>query len=262
MLFLIEGEDYIWKLSVMEWAVAAYKWPSREVIYADEVEEKWLVSQLNVRNHIVVRNCHVLTDMAGDRVKDWRTKDFIFETTGMQSCKLKRRIQRIGKWVQCVPGSEELPQKIEILADRMGLPALGKKYARGFSSLTDAYWYLTLWKLGSHKDPPGRMRHSLAWYMSQWDPAIVSHSLDELILTVRGLAKMSIQARLGKSKWELVQEAIRTDSTQVSGLYAVTMRMADNVEETTHFLNRAVALSTLLEEGYDPPMEYAYLRLR
>lgn len=262
MLFLIEGDDYIWKLSVMEWAVAAYKWPSREIIYADEVEEKWLVSQLNVRNNIVIRNSQVLTDMAGDRVKDWRTKDFIFETAGMQSCKLKRRIQRIGKWVQCAPGSDELPQKIEILADRMGLPSLGKKYARAFTSLTDAYWYLTLWKLGLHKDLPSRMRHSLAWRMSQWDPALVDHSLDELITTMRAVAKMSVLARQGENKWRLVQEAIRIDPTQVSGLYAVTMRMADNSEETNRFLSRAVAMSSLLEEGTDAPIEYAYLRLR
>lgn len=262
MLFLIEGNDFIWKKATIDWA--ATKWPTREMIWADEVEEKWLVAYLDVRDYIIVRNSEELGDLTAELLKSWRNRNLVFEGTELKSSTFKRRLQKLGTWVQCEAGSSGTAGKVEFLAERMGMVDLGKQYRHQFNSVSDAYWFFTLTKLGANPAPPQRLRETLAWKLLFYDPGMLNFTVSELITTIRGLSRMTMLNREGANKWRLVQEALRIDPGQVGGLYGVSLRLADNAEELNRVLARALRLSRLLEEaeGADIPMELLYLKIR
>jgi hypothetical protein len=121
VLYLVTGDDIIRKRFVI--AGITRKWGRKpEVLWADEVEESWLLSYMADSDHLILRNCSRLTDLTGERIKDLRDKHIVFETEEMPAGRLRRRLKRLGKSVDCKIGGRDVKENIAIVAAKIGLP--------------------------------------------------------------------------------------------------------------------------------------------
>lgn len=257
MIFLVEGSDYIWKRAVITWASSS--WPEKEQLWAEDLHENDLISYINVRNHLVIRNAHVLTDAgAGKRVKDWRSKALVFEADKLPPSTFRRRLLRVGRHIQCLPGSPETESKLRLLANRMGLSEAAS--LRRFYTVTDGYWHLLKRSLGV--DERVIKERPTPWDVLRWDKKITKLSVDELVRMITAIARGYNLVAQGAKKWNVIQELLRFDKTHLNALYGCIQELIENRKLTEQFLARVLRMSKLFEEFPDPPIEFLFLRLK
>lgn len=257
MLYLFVGDDIQYRRLLIN-GIAA-EWPSREDIWMGDTNEKWLVSYLTDRDHIVVHECQFLTDAVAPLLKRWKEKNIVFDGEALKTVKARRSIGRLGKVVKCEVRHKGIEKRLRYLVEKAGCTSLWSRI-RKCESVTEAYWLIQLWKLGAQV-PPYRYEKMPAWMVYDWSPRILGLSLYQLLNTVKGMCRIALQSSYGQKKWLLVQEALRTDHTQVSALYTTGLRLASQMEEAETLVSRMEVISSLLEEP-SVPMELLYLKAR
>lgn len=262
MIYLVTGTDYIWKMAFIEWATEKWQKPY-ESIWADEVEESWLQTYLEQKSEIVIRNTEALGDALAERITAWRPKELVFESMDMPSGALRRKLVRAGRHVDCTPGAEHVKTRIVELAKRMGCHPIAERVRRNVQSLTDAYWAFQMWRLGVTPDAMlAYERKSFPKAITGWENEVLNKSVEELLLTIRGLVRVAILAKEGQTKWRLVQEAITVDHTQVGALYGEGVALSESEEKRRSLVRRLQIISQVLEQEPSTPIEYLYLIAR
>lgn len=262
MIFLVTGTDYIWKMAFIEWATEKWQKPY-EQIWADEVEEGWLRTYIEQKNELVIRNAEVLKDTMVERITDWRPKDLIFESPDMPSGALRRKLVRAGRLVECMPGHEHIKTRVIELAKRMGCQSIAERVRRNVTSMTEAYWAFHMWRLGVAPEAAAwQDRRSYPGAVLKWEEAVLNKSVEDLLMIVRGLVRISLLIKEGQNKWRVVQEAINLDHTQVGPLYGEGVNLSESEELRKSLLRRMRVISQVLEDEPTTPIEYVYLVAR
>ncbi len=251
MLHLITGNDFVWVKAEIQRATRG--WPHVELVWADEVTEEWLVGYAVAREHLVIRQAHVLGEPVAREIKEWRRRQLVFVAPTMPPSRLKRRLCRVGKWVDCRIGSPRHRAKLAEFARSLDLP---RDAVRDALSLSDVFWIYMRTVLGA---PSVRARvKPRAYALSDWDVSLLSLTLSEWVDLLTGVVRVALKHAMGRRKWELVQEALRySPPGEVSAVYAVGVRASKE-----SLFERCLALSLLYEQSDEVPVAYVYLKLR
>jgi len=263
MIYFFRGNDAIWKKLLINGVVA--KWDAPEEIWVPDVEEDWLIPYIYDRDNLVLRSCDGISKKFYDPIKHWRDaeKGIVFEAESFPSGQLRRRLLRLSaKKKDCKIGSQEARRTIEQLAKTMRASGELMDVALKIGSVTRAYWLFKLYNIGMDMDSYLKQeahRQAKPWDVLWWRNGVLRLRVPELLLLLRGLARIAVQARSGVTKWGLVQEALRTDHSMVAGLVGGGKMLADRDDLLELFLKRAEIISQVLVRDPEAPMEYLYV---
>lgn len=255
MIYLILGNDYIWRKLIINNIVKT--WPTKEVVWADQVDANWLIRYLSSANHIVVKNASAIASRIEGKLLAWRDRDMIFTDDEVESGTFKRRISRMGKRKNC---TSDAPDKdAAVAAIFASLKVQAPKSAIGKMSVTQAYWTAQLSVLTKQSVDDLLKREAYPMLsVVDWNASISKFTLEEL------LGKISVLfagARLiygSQTKWRLVQEFIRIAPGEVNGAYAGATRLMESPDKIKALGKRALKISKILEDG-EPPTSMVYL---
>lgn len=257
MLVLVEGTDYIAKKATIKWFKS--QWSGVETIWTGDHTPEWVASYVVMHDNLVIRNSESMVDMLENYLKQNRNKNWLFEAIDLPSSTFKRRMQRLGQWIQCIPGSEETKQKIQAMAKQFGFPP---DAATGFLSLTEAYRHFVVAKLTSTPLQIDR-RQSDIWDLIFWRKGMLNLQVPDIITIMGGLARLIVLSReQNANKWRLVQECARIAPLHVNELYGASSYLISHPAMVEQFLDRAFALSKIVEEEPTTPVSYLYCKLR
>lgn len=257
MLVLVEGTDHICKKATIDWF--KQEWKETETLWSSDYEPAWVASYVVMHNNLIVRGAEPVVDMLENHLKPNRDKNWLFEAEELPSSTFKRRVQRMGTWVQCIPGSEETKAKIAAMARQMGF---SPDSASGFLSLTEAYRHFVVAKLTSSPLKTDS-RQSDIWDLVFWRQGIKNLSISEIVSIIGGLSRLVYLSReQGANKWRLVQECARIAPLHVNEMYGCAMYLINHPSLLEQFLDRVLKLSAILEEEPTTPVSYLLCKLK
>lgn len=251
MIVLLEGNDYIWKKATIDWFKS--KWSSWEVIWASDHDSAWVASYVVMGDNLIIRNAENLPEYLAEHLKPNRARNWLFEVEEIPTSEFKRRIQRLGQWLRCLPGTEA-KEKIDDLGRQLGFESTSKL----FNTLTEAYQHFMIARLS---EAPLKIeeRRSRIWDVVFWRSSISQLPVKDVVLIMGGLSRLlNLIAEKSANKWRLVQECIRIDPYRVNEFYGASTYLLNNQHHSVLFLKRALALSDLLEIDLNPPMAYVH----
>lgn len=258
MLYLVVGEDWVWKKLVLKTVTKGWKDP--EVVWADSVTESWLSSYIDVGNNLVVKRADNLSDKFSVSLKGWRGKNVAFVAEDMRSGSFKRRVGRLGRKKDCSSKARDRAATVVLMCKKFGVKVSEQAASR--LTVTEAYWLIQKARmLGANPETLLERSESQMAAVVTWNQLLLKMPITELARRAGCLASAHRLLKAGQSKWRVVQEATRLAPGEVAAMYAAALRLSDDQRRFDLLARRMELLSELAEEA-EPVTAHVFLKGR